>query len=222
MITQEATQQLDAFFGQYQAFSFKAGDVLLHSGDAPDTVFYLKSGIIKQSSTSATGQENTITLFKSGAFFPLIWVIQESAIPYDFIAVTNGHGWKAPRLAVLHFLQHNATVTFDLTTRLLSGLEGLSRKVGYAFQATAKIRIAETLLTLAYRFGKPTNQQLRLTIPLTHQDLADMTGLTRETVTRELKTLRQNNLIVVDDKGFLIPDILALEQAAGISSQGGQ
>ena len=204
--------RLDHFFGQYQAFSFKTDDILIHSGETTPSVFYLKSGIIKQSAVSTEGQEIALTFYKPGAFFPLIWVIKEQPTPYDFRAVTNGHGWKAPGKEVLHFLQQNAAVSYSLVVRLLSGLEGLTRKVEYALQATAKLRIVEALLTLAYRFGKSHDQVIEIEITLTHQQLAEITGLTRETVSRELKILRTQGLVEVKEETYSIPDVGLLEQ----------
>jgi len=204
--------QVDTFFSQFQAFSFKVDDILIHNGEKAPLVYYLKSGLIKQSSTSQLGQETTITLYKPGAFFPLIWAIKDSVVPYDFRAMTNGHGWKAPKAEVITFLKQNAAVTFDLSVRLLSGLEGLGRKLEYALQATASLRISEALLSLGYRFGIGA-AEIRIDLALTHQKLADMTGLTRETVSRELKVLREKGLIKIDGQTFTITDLNLLEQS---------
>lgn len=207
----EVTQQLDAFFSQHQALSFKTDDVILGVGEKAEMVYYLKSGIVRQSTTSQQGQEITITFYKPGAFFPLIWAVKDTPVPYDFRAMTNGYGWKAPKSEVIEFLKSANDVLFDLSLRLLSGLEGLSRKVEFALQTTAYIRIAEALLTLAYRFGNGARGGVSLDLTLTHQELADITGLTRETVSRELKVLRDEKVILSQNQHFIISDLEKLE-----------
>lgn len=208
--------QIENFFSGFQAFSFKADDTLIQTGDTPLWIYYLKSGIIKQTAVSPAGQENTITFFKPGAFFPLIWAIKDTEIPYDFRAVNNGHGWRAPRHEVIAYLKQNAAITFDLTTRLLSGLEGLSRKLQYSIQATAADRIYEALVTLAYRFSENTLTNVKIELPLTHQNVADITGLSRETVSRELKAMRDSGLIVIEKHRVIIPDLTALEKKVAL------
>ncbi|GEM_PF-1445347 len=203
--------QVDAFFGQFQAFSFKAEDLIIHAGEKAPIIYYLKSGIVKQSAISQQGQESTITFYKPGAFFPLVWAVQDKPVPYDFRAVTNGHGWSTSTEKVTAFLKQNAEVTYELCLRLLSGLEGMSRKAEFALQATASLRVREAILTLAYRFGNGEEKNLEIELTLTHHQLAEITGLSRETVTRELTTLRDQNLIQISNKFFTIPSLTALE-----------
>lgn len=211
MTEEQITHQLDTFFSQFKAFSFKTDDILIKSGQQITHIFYLKSGVIKQTATSPDGQELVLTMYKNGAFFPLIWAVKEAEVPHDFRAVTNGHGWSAPKQDVIAFLKNTPEVTYSLTLRLLSGLEGLSRKAEYALLANAHLRICESLVTLAYRFGKKDGTALAISFPLTHQELAEMTGLTRETVTRELKGLKEKQLIIVEDHQVTIPDLVLLE-----------
>jgi CRP/FNR family cyclic AMP-dependent transcriptional regulator len=106
-------------------------------------------------------------------------------------------------------------VAFELATRLLSGLEGMSRKLEFALQGSAIARLAEALLTLAYRFGENSlgvNAEVTIELELTHQQLAEMTGLNRETVTRHLMMLRHQGLIEVDKHHYRIPNLSALEK----------
>jgi CRP-like cAMP-binding protein len=209
----DQTTSIATFFSQFTAFELQADEVLIHTGEPVNFVYYLSAGIVKQVAVSPQGQENTITFYKEGSFFPLIWAVKDTPAPYDFKTVTEVNGWKAPKAEVIKFLKHNAEVTFDLCLRLLSGLEGLGRKVEYALQASASLRISEALLTLAYRFSHGSPAQRTIELNLTHQNLAEITGLTRETVSRELKLLRQKGLIADSDQVFIIPDLLALERS---------
>jgi CRP/FNR family cyclic AMP-dependent transcriptional regulator len=217
VIKNSVAPQIEAFFSQFQPFSFKADDIVIQTGEPANFVYYLKAGIVKQSSISPQGQEVILTFYKPGAFFPLIWVVKNTAIPYDFRAVTSCQGWKAPKEVVLAFLKSNVDVSFDLSVRLLSGLEGLGRKLEYALQATANFRVREALLTLAYRFGRTKQAQTTIELTLTHQEIADITGLTRETVTRELKTLREQGVVKIKKQTFVIDNLAELEQSLGVA-----
>jgi len=202
------TTQLLIFFSQFKKVSFKAGEVLFPAGTQVTSILYLESGVIKQSSTSAKGKEVVITHYKTGSFFPLIWALHLKPIPFDLIAVTEGYGWKAPATEVISFLKQNAEVTFDLMVRLLSGLEGMSHKVESALQATAAQRVAQALVMLASRFGDDEGEVYKdkrnIKMSLTHQELANLTGLSRETVSRELKFLKDEGLLSLKNDRFTI------------------
>lgn len=208
------TQQLSNFFSTYQTFHFSADEILIRKGETPYFLYFLESGLIKQSTTTSNGQEIIITFFKPGAFLPLVGAVENKAVSYDFRAVKDSSGHKAPKSAVIRFLQKNADVSFGLTQRLLSALEGVSRKLEFALQASAELRIAEVLLTLAYRFGHGKEDNVKLI--LTHQELSELTGLSRETVTRELKSLRAKELISNGEKGTLFLSIKEIEKYLGI------
>lgn len=69
--------------------------------------------------------------------------------------------------------------------------------------------LIQTLLTLSGRF--PENQnEAEINLPLTHQQLAELTGLSRETVTRELSRLRSENLISINQHKIKLLDLSSL------------
>jgi CRP/FNR family cyclic AMP-dependent transcriptional regulator len=75
--------------------------------------------------------------------------------------------------------------------------------------ATAYQRVAHQLLFFAHEFSKPIALGLELTVPLTHQDIADLVGVTRETVTLSMTKLRTREL-VVGSRYITIKDVNAL------------
>lgn len=72
-------------------------------------------------------------------------------------------------------------------------------------------KIAHHLLFLARRFGTDETEGKKIAVSLTHQDIAQLLNLTRETVTREMKKLRDQGLIIADHD-IIIPDMERLEE----------
>lgn len=62
----------------------------------------------------------------------------------------------------------------------------------------ASSRIVKLLIRLAARYGRPTDEAIDLELPLTHQDMADMVGTTRQTVTTVLSELRRRGLLSME------------------------
>ena len=75
------------------------------------------------------------------------------------------------------------------------------------------VRVAHELLFCAKRFGIASPWGVKLTLPLTHQDIANIVGITRETVTKAIIRLRQDGLIS-DSRRISILDLKGLEQTA--------
>jgi CRP-like cAMP-binding protein len=88
----------------------------------------------------------------------------------------------------------------------LHGLENLTLKSSY-------FRVAHELLYMAQRFGEQTEKGVKILIPLTHQDLADILSLTRETVSTCMVQLREKGLITTN-RNIVVKDLGKLEKEA--------
>jgi CRP/FNR family cyclic AMP-dependent transcriptional regulator len=76
-------------------------------------------------------------------------------------------------------------------------------------------RLARVLLVLAQDQGASHPSGIRIRIRLTHQNLADLTGLTRETVTQTISAFRHTDCLVVDeDRQWILTDMRRIEKEA--------
>jgi len=75
------------------------------------------------------------------------------------------------------------------------------------------VRVAHQLVFLFNEFGEPTPDGARLCLTLTHQDVADMLGVTRAGVTLAIGQLRQKGLLL-SDRTFVTPDLESLKKEA--------
>lgn len=70
-----------------------------------------------------------------------------------------------------------------------------------------RTRIARVLLRLTEQHGVPSDEGVLIDLKLTHQHLADMTGTARETVTKSLLGLQDEQLIRIDQRKILVCNI---------------
>ncbi len=73
-------------------------------------------------------------------------------------------------------------------------------------------RVARLLLTLAENHGRVTPKGIRVEFPLTHQEIADLVGSSRVTVTQILNKFRTSQWINIESKRVTINDVGALEE----------
>jgi len=171
---------------------------------------------VKQIATTQKGQDLTLNLFKPGSFFPLMNGLLDVPNAYAFVCVTECTGFKAPLSKVKEYLQSDPMVAYSVMLRLLSGLHGMLQKTEKLMQGDALSLLIQTLLTLGERFPDSDNEST-IKITLTHQQLAELTGLSRETVTRELSHLRQEKLIEISQHRIRLLDMEALRSKVSSS-----
>jgi CRP/FNR family transcriptional regulator len=78
---------------------------------------------------------------------------------------------------------------------------------------TANSRVEHELLFSIKEFGVKVKEGVRLALPLTHQDIADALGITRETVSKSIARLREEG-VIVNTRRFGARHLKALEDAA--------
>ena len=212
----DLSHKLIQFFEKHQAFSLPEDSILIASHQQPDFIFFLREGVVKQTSISPKGQELCLNLYKPGSFFPLMWTLTDIPNTYAFTSVLPISGWKAPVAEVEAFIHENPDVSYDLNVRLLKGLHGMLIRTEKLMEGNARALLIQTLFTLAERFPVPDHHSLTITIPLTHQKLADLTGLSRETVTRELSALKKKHLVSSDTHLTTILSVTGLRELLGV------
>jgi len=193
---------------------FKKGDVLIMGDTEPDGIYFLDSGIVKMSTFFANGTEITFNLFKPGTFFPMIWAIAETKNTYDFQAITDVTTYRVSKKQTLLFLAKENEVYLSLIKRIIVGFDGLLTTLPHLLSGNSTKRVAAVLLLLGRRFGKKNGEGLILKIKVTHEDLAGMSALTRETVSLTIEKLEKRKIILQKDREIIIKEFEKLEELA--------
>lgn len=210
----EEFQRIREFFSSHTPFHEPAGGILIRPDERPSVVYFLESGIVEQNRTTLKGQELTMNLFKPGSFFPLMDTVAQIPNQYTFVALEPCTGFKAPADEVVTWIKDNSDVSFEIMTRLMKGLHGMLLKTEKLMQRDATAIVAQTLLTFAARFPVTDSEGTTIAISFTHQQLADSTGLSRETITRELSELKSMGIISVEHKKISIHSQSELQKLA--------
>jgi len=158
---------------------------------------------------SPEGTELTINIFKPVSFFPVGWALNNRADNYTYQAVTDLEVYIAPKEEFEKFLQHNPDVVYDLLKRIYRGLDGYFLRMESLLSGTPSFKTAVQLVIHTKRFGIKEAEKYK--VNLTHTQLASLAGLTRETVTREIKKLEDKKLVTYEGKQLIILDIAKLE-----------
>lgn len=202
-------EKLEDFFTQYKHQTYKKNQILIRADDSPSGIFYLKNGMVKEYLISNNGDEVVVNIFKPISFFPMSWAINSTPNNYFFEAMTDLEVWKAPKEEIVSFIKNNPDVLYDLISRLYKGMDGLLQRMTYLMSGLAQGRLILELLIYAKRFG---NDKIPVIVDISEKDLAAQSGLTRETVNREMKKLKDHGYVSVKQNTIVILNIQKLEE----------
>lgn len=212
-MTPEVAQKVRVFFASYPERTYEAGDIIARAGKPLPGVLYLEAGQVIQYDIADDGRQVVVNTFKPPSFFPMSWAINGTPNVYFYEAKQATTVYCAPPEQVVKFLEQEPDVLFNLLARVYRGTDGVLRRMAHALGGRALTLVLFELIISCKRFGKHTKGNITLT--LTDQDLADQTGLSRETVNRVLQELKANNLLSLGYRTVVIRDLAELESFLG-------
>ncbi len=191
----ETALKIKNFFKQYKLIEYQAKETIVNMLEEPTGIYYVSQGFVKMNTLLANGNEFTVNILKPGSYFPLIWGLAKVQNNFLFQTTTKAFLYKAPRKDFVLFIEKNSDILLELNKRILSGMDGMLTNILHLFFGSAESRVASVLLLSSKRFGVKKGEKIILKIRLTHQDIANLAGLTRETSSIEIGKLTKNKII---------------------------
>jgi CRP/FNR family cyclic AMP-dependent transcriptional regulator len=176
---------------------FRKNDVILHEEHTSEYMYIILDGEAKVIQVTGEGRGIIVTLHRSGDFFGELSLIDGKTAPATVKATRETVTAIISKKDFYSLLYTQKKVLDNLLYSLSSRLRESWKKIQLLNFNDAAQRIKMLFLMLAETYGKETPRGVLLSIKLIHQDIADMTGLTRETVTRVLYKLQKSGEIKV-------------------------
>lgn len=195
---------------------FKDKTPIIYQGEVPRSGFYLKKGIVKVYNLHANGNEQILRFYGPGDFFPLPWLYGKVATEfYYYEAIEDCEVISVTKQDIEHIVKKDLAMNQFILESLLSDQIALNLRIISLEQPRASEKLEYTLYYLLFRYGKNIgDDKYVINMKLTHITLANLVGLTRETITMEIKKLKQKG-ILSDAKKIYKIDRKKLEKAIG-------
>ncbi len=206
-----AMQQVDEYFSTLPKRLYPKGHIIIFAGENPEGIFYITKGRVRKYDVSYRGDEIIVNVFQPPAFFPMSWAFNRENNQYFYKAETEIEVRIAPVEDALEFVSGHPDVMADLLSRLYRGTDGLLGRMVHLMSGTAKSRMIYELAIECRRFGEEHGER-GFTIKINEGDLASRSGLSRETISREMSKLKAEGLVNVDKKQITVIDLAQLEK----------
>ena len=180
-----------------------------------DLVFVVKTGTIKITRVNDEGKEVILALLGVGEIFGELAILDGEARSANALAQENCELLAINKEDFLDILKHNFSISYNLLCELAKRLRKSDQQIEALSLSDAEHRIGVSLLNLAedmgvIRKGKVTIQNLPF-----QQDIANMAGTSRETVSRVMKILENKDMISKEGHTLIIPDYSFFKQIFG-------
>jgi CRP-like cAMP-binding protein len=177
---------------------FKKGQLIIFQGEVPRCGYVLNKGIIKEYDISKQGNEQTTWLVNKYEVFPFPWIMGVSkTASYYYETASDCELYILEKEDYLKLLKNNESFLYNELLNQAKKESSQTRRIGAILNTKAKFKLANTFHYLIDSYGSlSSNKFIIINIPLTHQDIANLTGLTRETVSKELGILRKEKVII--------------------------
>ncbi len=173
-------------------------------GDPSTNVYFLKQGRVKISNADASGKEVTFELLEAGDVFGELEALDGVPRATAAEAMDDALICAIPREAFTHYLATHPMVTVELTKLIGLRLRKIQSRVEDLVFRDVPARLAHLLIELGKSAGAADAAGTRIKAKLTHQEMANLIGCSRETVSATLGQFRDQGLIQMDGRTMTI------------------
>jgi len=171
--------------------------ILLYEGDITLYAMVIKSGIVKVYDIDSDGNEKILHLLKCPAVFPFAY-FTGGDVPtrWFYTALTDCEIYFMPKEELRELVAHNQELNTYLMSWFSREVHEILTRLSSLSKTLARDKVEAALKFLAVQHSADGhNGWKRVTFPVSHQLVGDMTGITRESATLTLKELQKKRLI---------------------------
>ncbi|MEO1513668.1 MAG: Crp/Fnr family transcriptional regulator [Bacteroidota bacterium] len=191
---------------------FKKGEYIYLQEDESDKIFFLVDGRVKIGSYSEAGKEITKAILSTGEVFGELALIGESKRRDFAYAMEDVMACVLPSNELKNMMRVHSGLNLFLMRIMGSRVLEMEQRLESLVFKDSRTRIVEFLRDLANKKGQRVGYEMLVRKFMTHQEIANLTATSRQTVTTVLNELRSKNILTFNRRRLLIRD---MEKLAG-------
>lgn len=186
--------------------SFEKGRYISHPHDEGERIYFLKEGEVEIYESTNEGKKIIIDILKPGDIFGYESIASESEDERKQFIKANKDVILCimPKRDFLILLEKRPGLALKLIKDLSARLSVTESRLRDTALSDSETRVLEELERLYKQYGEEKDGQRRLTRKFTHEELANLVGIARETVTRTLARLIDKQKIYIDKNGHIV------------------
>lgn len=166
--------------------------------------YYVQSGKVKILHTSLDGHEHIVHILGPGEVFAEVLLFQSIGYPATAVALEDSKIGMIKNHDLEQAVLRYPLLALQLIKILSQKLLQAQQKITTLAFSDMSVRTAKNLIQLARQYGRQTERGVEIDLPMTRQELANLVGTSRETVTRVLSSMKKSKIIDLVDHKIII------------------
>ena len=215
-----ANEQLADLSSVFRQRSYPIGSLIIAEGSSGDTLFVLSRGAAKVTRESEEGREVILAFLKEGEFFGELSILDGRERSANVVALEDTEVYILERNEFLKLLVGNPALSVQLLQELARRIRASDHQIEYLALKDSESRVLLALNRIVGQLSIFETQAHPIEVKLpTQQDLANLAGTSRETVSRVLKSLEQGGMITRSVGKVRFSDFQALQDLAALADR---
>ncbi len=204
----------EQLMGSMTRVSLERGETVFEEGDPGDSLYVILTGKVKLGRSSADGRESLLMVLGPGEMFGELSLFDPGQRLSSATAVSASELISLGHDDLTAFLRTHPEVAMRLLAGMAHRLRRTNEGLSDLVFTDVPGRVAKALLDLASRFGRRTEDGVRVTHDLTQEELAQLVGASRETVNKALADFAARGWLRLGAKQVTLLDIERLRRRA--------
>jgi len=184
---------------------FPHGEVIVRQGEDQECLFLVTEGAVRLASVTRGGREVVVALLGPGELFGESALLREPS-PVQARAICRAEVVALHVSSIRAIVERQPGTAEQLLRLVATRLHRTRATLEETLACDLPTRIAGRLRELAAEHGVRADDGVRLTVPITQEELARMVGVSRETVNRTFASLAARGLLRPEIRTFVITD----------------
>jgi len=191
-----ALESLTEMLSETKLLGYSKGEFIFMEGDVLDFYYILLHGTVRIVKDDVCGKAVTFAVMQA------VETIGEIALFDSGPSTTRAEAMNEVTLLAIRqnafrkFISENPSIASELTSNVVKRLKVIQDRLMELLTCSIDKRFVKVLIPLSFQFRK--------VLPLTHQDIADLMGVTRETISRKIEALQSQGIIATQKRGKIV------------------
>jgi len=210
VLSETPAEILAKLVGGAKLGNYRPRQVVYLPGDRAQGVFFLAQGRVKISKVTRDGKELTLAYRSSSEFFGEPCLLQGGPLEEMAEAMDTSQAVEVERETLEALLNAHGPLAYRFARSLIERRKDLETRVEQLIFKDVGSKLAELLLNLGQEHGIKDERGLALGLKITHQEMANLIGSTRETVSLTLSQFKRKGLLQADGRRLILQDMEGL------------
>ncbi len=192
--------------------SYQKSEIIFMEGEKGKGLFLIISGKIKLVKMSEDGGEQILHIFKRGNVFAEVVLFDKGPYPATAIALEKSIVGLIRHKEMNELIKNNPSIAIKLLNVMSKRLRSAQEKIRNFGLKNSASRVAGIINYLMEEYGQKYENEIKIELSLTQEELSNMAGVSRETISRILNEFAKDGLLSVKRKQIIVKKPVRLKE----------